>query len=92
MSFRLSVYVTPKSGRDEIAGWRGGELYLKVTSPPEDGKANASACRLVAKALGLPKSAVSVVRGETSRHKQLQIESATGEDVHRVFGRPQTEL
>ncbi len=70
----LHVHATPKSGRDEIAGWRGGELSVRVTAPPEDGKANAAVCKLLAKALGVPKSAVSVTRGETSRHKTVEVE------------------
>jgi len=73
----LAVRVTPKA--------RGGERILVedtpegprarvwVSAPPEDGKANAAVCRLVAKALGLPKSAVSVARGDTSREKLLRI-------------------
>ncbi len=73
----LAVRVTPKA--------RGGERILIeetpegprariwVSAPPEDGKANTAVCRLVAKALGLPKSAVSVLRGDTSREKLLGI-------------------
>lgn len=73
----LAVRVTPKA--------RGGERILVedtpegprarvwVSAPPEDGKANAAVCRLVAKALSLPKSAVSVARGDTSREKLLRI-------------------
>ncbi len=37
---RLAVHVTPKSGRDEVVGWRGSELAVRVTAPPEGGKAN----------------------------------------------------
>lgn len=88
MGARLPVHVTPKASRDEVADWRGGELRLRVCAPPEDGKANAAACKLVARALGVPKSAVAVARGETSRHKQLEIELLTQEDVNRVLGRP----
>lgn len=86
MCVELAVHVTPKSGRDEIVGWRGGELRLRVTSPPEDGKANAAVRVLIAGALGVPKSAVRVTRGETSRHKRLLIEAITVEEVRAVLG------
>jgi uncharacterized protein (TIGR00251 family) len=81
----LHVYVTPKSGRNEISGWRGGELLLKVTAPPEDGKANAAVCKLLAKALGVPKSAVCVTRGETSRHKTVEIVGVDEAVVRTAF-------
>ena len=89
---RLAVHVTPKAARDEFAGWRGTELSVRVTAPPEGGKANAAACAVVAKALGRPKSAVSVVRGDTARHKILEIEGVSEEDLCAAFGRPEETL
>ncbi|MDO9556836.1 MAG: DUF167 domain-containing protein [Coriobacteriia bacterium] len=86
MSVRMTLHVTPKSGRDEIVGWRGGELFVRVTAPPEDGKANAAVCKLVAKRLGVPKSAVRVVRGDTSRHKMLEIDGIAEEEFVEAFG------
>jgi len=85
---RIAVHVTPRSARDEVAGWRGGELSVRVRAVPEDGKANTAVCTAVAKALGVPKSAVDVVRGGASRHKQVEVEGVTTADVVRVFGRP----
>lgn len=85
---RIALHVTPRSGRDEVVGWRGGELSVRVTVPPEGGKANAAVCALIARALRVPKSAVSVVRGETSRHKQVEVAGVTEADVRRVFGDP----
>jgi len=67
-------------------------LSLRVTAPPEGGKANAAACALAAKALGVPKSAVRVVRGETSRHKQLEVEGVTPEQIAAAFGSPDEAL
>lgn len=89
MPARIALHVTPKSGRDEIAGWRGGELSVRVTAPPEDGKANAAVCKLLAKALRVPKSAVNVVRGDTSRHKSVEVEGLSEADITRAFGDPQ---
>jgi hypothetical protein len=78
----LAVRVTPKAGRNAIAGWRAGngdgdggpELAVAVTAAPEDGKANAAVAALIAEALGLPKSAVAVAQGGKARHKILRIE------------------
>lgn len=85
---RIAVHVTPRSARNEIVGWRGGDVSVRVTVAPEGGKANAAACAVVAKALGVPKTAVRVTRGETSRYKQLEVEGVTAADVRRVFGEP----
>lgn len=83
---RIVVHVTPKSGRDEVAGWRGGELSVKVTAPPEGGKANAAVIAVLASAFGVPKSAVRVVRGASSRHKMFEVDGVGEDDVHRLFG------
>lgn len=54
---------------------------VRVTAPPDEGKANAAVCRVVADALGLPKSAVAVVRGNTARVKTLEIAGLSDDDV-----------
>ncbi len=87
----LAVHVTPRASRDEIAGWRGAELLVRVTAPPDAGKANDAVCRAVAAALGIPKSAVSVARGHTSRHKSLRVD-AEPSAVSAVFGEPDPGL
>lgn len=88
----LAVHVTPKAGRDEVAGWRGSELSVRVTTAPEAGKANAAVCKVVAGALGVPKTSVRVVRGETSRHKTLEIDGANEEQLRSAFGEPGASL
>jgi hypothetical protein len=70
----LRVRVTPRAGRNEIAGEREGVLLVRVTVPPEGGKANVAVCRLIAKALGVAPSRVSILRGTGSREKVLRIE------------------
>jgi uncharacterized protein (TIGR00251 family) len=77
----LAVRVTPRASRDEVAGWSGDELEVRVVAPPDGGKANAAVCSAVARAIGLPKSRVSVRRGSTSRHKVLEITGLDGEAV-----------
>lgn len=77
MSVRLAVKVSPKASRNGIQGWTDSsprELSVCVSVAPEGGKANKAVCELVAKSLGIAKSRVSVKRGETARHKQLEID------------------
>lgn len=74
MSVLVRVSVTPRAGRDEFLVCDDGTVQVRVTVPPEGGKANAAVCRVAAEALGVPKSAVRVVRGHSGRHKTLEIE------------------
>lgn len=89
---RLRVHVTPKASREEIGGWRGAEILVRVTAAPEGGKANAAVERLVAAAFNVPKSAVRVVRGQSSRTKMVEIEGVDEKRVHEVFGPPDATL
>lgn len=75
---RLTARVTPKGGRDRIEGWaRDADgapvLRLRVAAPPTDGAANAAVVKLLAKAFGVPKSAVTLLAGATARTKRLEI-------------------
>ena len=68
--------VIPRAARDELAGMRDGRLLVRVTAPPLEGRANTAVCALLAKTVGVPKGAVSVVRGEASRDKRVRIDGA----------------
>ncbi len=79
MLHRLTVRVQPKASADRIEDWAeddAGRKFLKVRvrAVPEDGKANSAVQKLVAKWLGLPKSAVRVVTGGKTRLKGLEID------------------
>ena len=88
----LAVHVTPKAGRDEVAGWWGSELAVRVTAAPEGGKANAAVRKVIASALGVPKTAVRVARGETSRHKIVEVDGVGDNDLSEAFGGPEATL
>ncbi|GJL91908.1 DUF167 domain-containing protein [Hyphococcus sp.] len=82
---RIFLRVTPGAKSNCISGlWTGADgeqrLAVKVTAPPDKGKANAAVIKLLARALNLPKSALSVASGETSRLKTIAIVS-TGTDL-----------
>ena len=88
---RLAVHVTPRAARDEVVGWRGSELAVRVTAVPEGGKANEAVCRTIADSLGVPKSAVRVVRGQTGRHKSLEVDVGASV-LEGTFGLPDESL
>ena len=74
----LALRVTPKASSDRIAAEPDAEggprARVHVTVAPEDGKANRAVIALVAKALGIAKSRVTLIRGETARDKLVKIE------------------
>lgn len=77
----ISVKVQPRASRNEISDLTGDELKIKVTAPPVDSAANEALLRLLAEALDCPRNAVQLVRGNTSRHKQLFVQGLTVEAV-----------
>ena len=90
---RIRVRLTPRAAHDEIVGWRGELLRVRVTAPPVGGRANAALERLLADALGVPKSAVRVVSGARAREKTVAIEGARQEEVlSRLPAKPPARL
>lgn len=89
---RLRVHVTPRGGRDAVEGIGadpGAEPHLKlrVAAAPVDGDANDVVEKLVAKWLGVPRTGVEVVDGETTRLKTLMIDGDPVQLLHRCQAR-----
>ena len=68
----IAVRVSPRAARNEVR-IDGEILRVLVTAPPEGGKANREVRKLLAHALGLPKTRLSLVRGETGRSKVFRV-------------------
>jgi uncharacterized protein len=71
----LVVHVLPRAHRTEVDGWRGEALRVRLAAAPVDGQANDALVAWLAESLALPRRAVRVQRGQTSRHKQLRIDA-----------------
>lgn len=69
----IDVQVMPNAARTEIQGLHDGALRVRLHAPPVDGKANLALQVWLAQTLGLTKSSVELLRGSTSRRKQLRI-------------------
>jgi uncharacterized protein (TIGR00251 family) len=70
----FQVKVIPKSSRTELVGYLpDGTWKVKVAAAPEKGKANRALCEFLAGKLGVSKSRVKIVSGETSRLKRIQV-------------------
>lgn len=82
----LSVRVQPKASKTEILGFRDGVLRIRVTAPPEDGKANAAAISLISKALAVPRGGIRLIRGHSSRNKVFRVASLDLDQVRARLG------
>ena len=79
----LELKVIPNAPRDEIAGWLGGALKVKVHAPALDGRANAALTGFLADKLGLSRRVVTLVRGERSNHKVIRIDGVSLDEARR---------
>jgi hypothetical protein len=70
----LSLAVVPNAKATAVDGWHDGALRVRLAAPPVDGKANAALVAWLADQLGLPRRAVRIRRGESSRRKQVEID------------------
>jgi len=86
MRCRLEIKAVPNAPKSEVVGWLGDALKVKLKAPPIDGKANAELCSFLAKKLGLPKGAVQLDRGATSRKKIVLIEGLDLEELRARLG------
>jgi uncharacterized protein (TIGR00251 family) len=82
----FAVKVVPRASRSEIVGTLDGAVKVRLASPPVDGAANAELIKLFSKMLGVPKSDVEIVSGQTSRSKQLRIAGVPAEKVKDIIG------
>lgn len=86
---RLSLKVVPGSSQDEIVGWLGDSLKVKVKAPPEKGRANEAVVALLAKRLGIESSSIAVVSGHGSPAKVVEVDGMDVEALRAAFPREQ---
>jgi uncharacterized protein len=73
----LAVRVQPRASRNEVTGWRGEVLLIRLTAPPVEGAANAACQEFVAELLGLKRADVQLLAGEKAREKRLRVSGLT---------------
>lgn len=85
-NLELDVQAVPRSSREAIGKPHGDRLKLHVKAPPVDGEANAAIVRLLAKALGLPRDAIELIGGQTSKRKTVRITGLGLDEARRKLG------
>ena len=77
----LNVRVQPRASRNSVEIGADGTVRVRVTTPPDRGKANDAVIKLLAARLGVSKSALHLVRGHASRNKVIRIEGLDSDDA-----------
>jgi hypothetical protein len=77
------LIVSASASRDEIVGRHGLRWKIRVRAAPERGKANAAVVALVARTVGVQASAISIVSGNRSREKVVEIDGLDEDEVER---------
>jgi uncharacterized protein len=81
---RFSVRVQPRAARSEVVGVHGDALKIRLSSPPVDGAANDELIFFLAEIFAVPRRAVRILAGETSRSKLIEIDGVTAQAVHNI--------
>jgi len=69
----IPCHVQPRASREALLGIHDGALKVALTAPPVEGQANEALCRFMSKMLHLPKHAITVANGASSRRKVLAV-------------------
>ena len=83
---RVSVRVQPRAARSELAGVHGTALKVRLTASPVDGAGNAALIDFLAEEFGIPRRAVRIVHGHTSRTKLVELTGVTAAAVRTAAG------
>jgi uncharacterized protein (TIGR00251 family) len=81
----LDIVVQPRCSREGVGPVVGDRLKVAVNAPPVEGKANEAVQRVLAETFGVPRSAVSILRGETGKRKTVRIAGVTAAAAARVI-------
>lgn len=79
----ILVKVQPRASKNAVGEVVGRELKIKVSAPPVDSAANRAVVELLAQTLDCARGAVQIVRGQTSRHKQILVVGMKAEEIAR---------
>lgn len=85
-SARIVVYCQPGATKTQLVGYHGDKPKIQLKAPPVDGEANKALIAFMAQRCGVPKSAVTLEMGATSRIKRLRIDGVGDADVQSALG------
>jgi uncharacterized protein len=77
----FTIRVLPRSSKNAFAGEQEGALKVKLTAPPVEGAANKMLVKFLSDSLRVPKSAITILSGETGRTKTVSVEGVSAADI-----------
>lgn len=80
----VRILVVPSSSRNEIVGLHGDRIRIRVTAPPEHGKANTAVCALLCSTTGARSG--TVTQGVSNRHKTVLLSGVSQDMVRQRLG------
>ena len=83
---RFRVRVQPRASQTELAGAQEDAVRIRIAAPPVEGEANDELIRFLSKKLGVAKSAITIVSGEGSRDKLIEVSNARVADIREALG------
>jgi uncharacterized protein (TIGR00251 family) len=81
MLIRLKVRVIPNARKNEVVGFTGDEIRLKIKAPAVDGKANAALIEYLSELANVPRSRIAIKAGEKARTKIIEIDGPSSDQV-----------
>ena len=81
----LDLYIRPGSARTEIEGFYKDRIKIRLTSPPERGKANRELVNLLSRITGIPRSKIKIISGITSNYKRVCINGDNSRDYSKLI-------
>ena len=79
----IELAVTPRAAAERVGPFLDGVLRVRVTRPPADGEANRAVLRLVARAIGVPVSRLTMASGERARRKRVTVDGIDATELRR---------
>jgi uncharacterized protein (TIGR00251 family) len=84
----FKVQVVPRAARSQIVGEFNNALRVRLAAPPVDGAANEELVRVLARAFGVRKSAIQIISGQTSKHKEVRVSGVSAATLSRILSVP----
>jgi uncharacterized protein (TIGR00251 family) len=86
----LDVWVQPRASRNEIVGFQGDYLRIRVTAPPSEGEANLLLREVLADALDISRSQVEILSGHKARRKRVRVYGVPPANLKKLGRREET--
>jgi uncharacterized protein (TIGR00251 family) len=82
---RLHLFIQPKASRNEVIGPHNGEIKIKLSAPPVDGKANEELVEFLSEIFKIPKRQITLTKGDTNRHKTVELVGVQEKDARIIL-------